>query len=299
MTKATARPSLPLSPHNGLRRVHLTLTWPLSIGLAFVAAAGCSTSTTSPSAFLTSDDPSIDHSWPTQIASYDATFLSEADVAKNLGLEGGARTAVASGPNHFRYETADATLDVEFDDGLDRPFRFVSYRRVADGVPIDATVDAGLRGRWEAAAGIAAAFASRLTRLTPVVQIGGGTDAERAKALQQSFSILFLAPDGHEVWVDGLFVQVDQSGVRAFDTQALPFDLVRGTGEIDCRTRDEVAASAAANQVGPIPPSEQLVFLGYSGKLSDTLFPFYLAFDSGGAPQGILLDRSSASPLAH
>jgi hypothetical protein len=279
-------------------------TLPLSIGLAFVAAAaaGCGTSATAPSPqgpFLTSDDPAIDHSWPTQLPSYDATFLSEADVAKNLGLDGGVRTQLASGTNQFRYETADATLEVDFQYGLDRPFSYVSYRRVASGVPIDSTVDAGLRGRWEAAAEVAAAFAGRLTRLTPVVQIGGGTDAERATALQQGFSMQFLAPDNREVWVDGFFLQVDQSGVRSFDTEALAYDLVPGTGAIDCRTREEVAAIATANKLGPIPPNAQLIFLGYSGKLSDTLFPFYLASDSGGAPQGILLDRSIASPLEH
>jgi hypothetical protein len=53
-------------------------------------------------------------------------------------------------------------------------------------------------------------------------------------------------------WVDGSWLQVDQNGVRGSDTEALPFDLVRGTGEIDCRTRDEVAVIAAAQRVARI-----------------------------------------------
>lgn len=245
--------------------------------------------------FERTDSTAVDSSWPTRLRVYAVAHLTEPAVARNLGFEGATRTRLDPTLERYRYERDGATLDVFFDDGLDRPYHSVTYTRQPAFEPIPWSTSAQLRQRWTEAATAATALVRGLTQLTPVVNVGAGTDADYALALAEGFTFFLLA-DGRLVFVDDARAEVGIYGVHSLHLDETPYQ-VAPSGEIDVRTRaevDTIMAEAGLTAFTGFPRDP--IFYGYFPDAM-RLQPFFLAVQPEGGPRPILLDKA-VSPLA-
>jgi hypothetical protein len=240
--------------------------------------------------YLRSDDSAVTTSWQTTMNSYQVIYQSEDEVVESLELDPSNRTVTDKELNRVSYSTGTGIVEMFYDEGRDEPYHAVSYLRDTEFHEQTWKNSSDLKKKWEAGALLGAKYISQLTKLTPVVWVGEGTDEAYATALSDGYAFL-LTIDGWPLWVDQLGVTIDNEGVFEFHTAELPYD-VKVDGTIDCRTQAEVKALLPKGygplSIGFSPP----IFYGFRTDTA-TLTPAYLAIgtdDSGG--YAIALDRA-------
>jgi hypothetical protein len=268
-----------------------------SLLLTLPLAFGCTDDTGSTATdFMRSDDPSISPSWQSTMKAYQVTYQDEAAVVASLKLDPSTRTVTEPEINRTSYTTENGVVDVWFDDGVDKPFHGVHFRRNTEFHEQTWSNSSELLTKWEQGARIASEYIQQLTRLTPMVWVGAGTDAEYAHALSEGYDFQ-LALDGWPVWVDDLRVGVDAEGIYTFDTDELPYD-AKESGTIDCRTQAEVESLFAQHDLSLAsmfytPP----IFYGFMAETA-TLVPLVFATTNDQEePRLVALPLDRAIPL--
>ncbi|MGC4070574.1 MAG: hypothetical protein QM784_39080 [Polyangiaceae bacterium] len=267
-----------------------------SLLCALPLALGCAGESSAETKDLVrSDDPSVTTSWQSKMKSYRVTYQDEAAVVASLKLDPSTRTETEPEINRVAYTTDNGVVDIWYDDGVDRPFHGVHFKRNSDFREPSWSNSSELRTKWERGARIASEYIQQLTQLTPVVLVDAGTDENYADALTDGYDFI-LTIDGWPVWVDDLRVRVDDHGIYSFDTDELPYDATEN-GTIDCHTQAEVLSLLAQKNATLAstfvdPP----IFYGFMTDTA-TLSPFVFAMGSGEEARSFVvpLDRANTA----
>ncbi|MFZ5893913.1 MAG: hypothetical protein ACOY0T_22820 [Myxococcota bacterium] len=272
--------------------MNLLARW-VAVGLLVVAGTACSGGgePNSPS-YLRSDDTALVPKWETEMPVYQGKFQSEQDIVQALQFDASTRELIEGYDNRVRYTSPAASLEIFFDEGFDRPFHSLRYKRTAPFKPPAAASGAALRQKWEHGADTIAGFVSALTKLTPVMLVRGDNDSEYADALANGYDI-GLAINERLIGVDDMSAQVDEDGVFSFSTDELASDAVP-SGTVQARTQAEIQAilsTAAVPTQIPTPPP-----IIYAFDFDDTLkiLPYYLAERDEGGVFAIPMDRKAS-----
>ncbi len=266
----------------------------LSLALVLGCSDGAQGKGSSAAGYLRSDSSQITTSWQSKMTVYAGAYQNEQSVVEAFGLGQATRVVIDANLNRFRYETPEATVEVYFDEGLDKPFHTLKYRRAKAFEAATWSSGNDLQAKWEKGAQQVAEFLTKVTKLKPVILVGKGNEEAFGSALRDGYELM-LTIDGWLVWIDDLSIQIDAHGVYAFSTDEIPYDATP-SGTIDCRTQAEIEGILAQNQVvapagGLSPP----ICYGFLAETTQQLTPFYLAVGSEGGPNPIPLDRTKTS----